>query len=595
MKTTNFGVEHGADIIRGRTSGVAAGPNIDFMPWKLPVVAASTANGTLATAFEAGDTLDGITLAEDDRILLRSQTAGAENGIYVVQASGTPLRSDDMDASDEFPGAAVYVVGGTVNIGRTYICTNISPPTVDTDPITFALQAFGGIASIGDAEGAIAIRYTFSTTTTDSDPGLGLLRLSNATQYSAVTVRCDLQDAGAADVTNLLDLIGLQTGTTLGYLRLQKSDDPTKWLLATVSAIATPGGGGYRNVTIANIAKSANSPFANGDAVTLVFVPSTVGLATISGSISPSVLIIPGATSPAQTAEGSAVWDTDDDVLTVGDGASRSTFGKLGSTNAAAVGTAAAGSSKEGSRVDHVHPTGAGTPTTSAVADAAATGSGPAAAMTNHVHGREAFGTPVAIGAANAAGSATTVSHSDHVHSGLGGGSGSALFGNAIVIAPLGLVPSGTQINAVASRADLLPIFIPSVMLLRAFVVRVTTGAAGTTNQWGLFRYDSDPTSATKVAGGTGALSTAGWQSLDAAGGPITIAPGFYVLIFLKSAATPPTLAYSDGITNIGHTINLTKASYTWSNTPDLTGWSSTSIGTLSCYLLGDYDGSHQY
>jgi len=45
-----------------------------------------------------------------------------------------------------------------------------------------------------------------------------------------------------------------------------------------------------------------------------------------SGSVSPSTLVIPGASSPAQTAEGSAVWDTDDDKLTVGTGAARKTM-----------------------------------------------------------------------------------------------------------------------------------------------------------------------------------------------------------------------------------------------------------------------------
>ncbi len=109
-------------------------------------------------------------------------------------------------------------------------------------------------------------------------------------------------------------------------------------------------------------------------------------MADASGAVTPTSLILPAATSPAQTAEGSVVWDSDDDVLTIGDGAARSTFGKLGSTTGSAVGTAAAGTSKEASRVDHVHPTGAGTPTTQAFGDAAATGSGPAAAMTDHKH-----------------------------------------------------------------------------------------------------------------------------------------------------------------------------------------------------------------
>lgn len=55
-------------------------------------------------------------------------------------------------------------------------------------------------------------------------------------------------------------------------------------------------------------------------------------------------------------------------------------------TTPAAIGTAAAGAATTATRRDHVHPTGAGTPSTQAFGDAAATGSGPAAAMTDHKH-----------------------------------------------------------------------------------------------------------------------------------------------------------------------------------------------------------------
>lgn len=50
------------------------------------------------------------------------------------------------------------------------------------------------------------------------------------------------------------------------------------------------------------------------------------GVLTVGG-FSPATLIIPGATSPSQTAEGSAVWDTDNDVLTIGTGAGRKVLG----------------------------------------------------------------------------------------------------------------------------------------------------------------------------------------------------------------------------------------------------------------------------
>jgi len=43
-------------------------------------------------------------------------------------------------------------------------------------------------------------------------------------------------------------------------------------------------------------------------------------------ALAPASLILPASASPSQTAEGSAVWDSDDDELTIGDGASRATF-----------------------------------------------------------------------------------------------------------------------------------------------------------------------------------------------------------------------------------------------------------------------------
>jgi hypothetical protein len=89
-----------------------------------------------------------------------------------------------------------------------------------------------------------------------------------------------------------------------------------------------------------------------------------------------------------------------------------------------AVGTAAAGTSATKSNDDHVHPSGAGTPSTSAIGDAAATGTGPAAAMTNHVHGREALSTatPIVESGAGAVGTGVKSSREDHVHPAAGGG-----------------------------------------------------------------------------------------------------------------------------------------------------------------------------
>lgn len=84
------------------------------------------------------------------------------------------------------------------------------------------------------------------------------------------------------------------------------------------------------------------------------------------------------------------------------------------STAPAAVGTAAVGVGTTDARADHVHATGAGTPSTQAIGDSAVTGTGPAAAMTDHKHAMPAFATnTVALGTAAAAGSAATLIRSD--------------------------------------------------------------------------------------------------------------------------------------------------------------------------------------
>lgn len=52
-------------------------------------------------------------------------------------------------------------------------------------------------------------------------------------------------------------------------------------------------------------------------------------------TLTPATLNIPSAAAPAQTAEGQAVWDSDDDKLTIGDGAARKTLLDTGHEGAA--------------------------------------------------------------------------------------------------------------------------------------------------------------------------------------------------------------------------------------------------------------------
>jgi len=117
---------------------------------------ATTANITIATALNAGDAIDGITLVAGDLVLVKDQTAPAENGVYV--AGTTPARATAFDTYDEHAGVLVYVQAGSTLAGAYYRNIDAAGGTLGTTAINFlksvgarldlsALAPFTGIAS----------------------------------------------------------------------------------------------------------------------------------------------------------------------------------------------------------------------------------------------------------------------------------------------------------------------------------------------------------------------------------------------------------------------------------------------------------------
>ncbi len=104
---------------------------------KAAVRVATVVPGTLATDFENGDTVDGVVLATNDRILIKDQVSALENGIYTVNASGAPTRATDYDTSGEV-GAGTFttvLMGTQANTQWVQITVN---PTLNTDPLVFS-------------------------------------------------------------------------------------------------------------------------------------------------------------------------------------------------------------------------------------------------------------------------------------------------------------------------------------------------------------------------------------------------------------------------------------------------------------------------
>ena len=109
--------------------------------------AATTGNVTLSSDLQNGDSLDGITLATGDRVLVKDQSTGSQNGIYKVVASGTASRDTDFDAIGELAGQLVIIQEGSVNAEKMFLCTTDSDASLGSDTITFTVVQ---PANVGD-------------------------------------------------------------------------------------------------------------------------------------------------------------------------------------------------------------------------------------------------------------------------------------------------------------------------------------------------------------------------------------------------------------------------------------------------------------
>ena len=142
---------------------IAGAMNALRLPAK-PVRAAATERISPLSAIVNGYALDGVTLATGDRVFLGYQylaevDTGADNGIYVVQASAAPIRATDWDDADDGAGGAVVsVIEGTANAGALFVCTT-SAPTPGTTPTTWStispaavLQAYADASATAAAQ-----------------------------------------------------------------------------------------------------------------------------------------------------------------------------------------------------------------------------------------------------------------------------------------------------------------------------------------------------------------------------------------------------------------------------------------------------------
>lgn len=106
---------------------------VEGLAWKDSVRVASTATINLAAP---GTTIDGVTMAANDRFLAKDQTTGSQNGIYIYNGSAVAAtRAPDMDTAAEVEQAVTTVEEGT-SAGATFRQTAVNV-TLNTTTLTW--------------------------------------------------------------------------------------------------------------------------------------------------------------------------------------------------------------------------------------------------------------------------------------------------------------------------------------------------------------------------------------------------------------------------------------------------------------------------
>jgi phage-related tail fiber protein len=167
------------------------------------VRAATTAN----IALSGEQTVDGVGVVAGDRVLVKNQTTGSENGIYVV-ASGSWGRASDADTSDKVTsGMFTFVESGSTNGDTGWVLATDGSIAVGTTSLTFSKFTSQGEILAGDGM-------------TKSGNTLNAIGTADRVSVSADAIDIASTYAGQSSITTLGTVTtGVWSATTIGVAK----------------------------------------------------------------------------------------------------------------------------------------------------------------------------------------------------------------------------------------------------------------------------------------------------------------------------------------------------------------------------------------
>ena len=185
------------------------------------VKVATTANITLSGT----QTIDGVAVSADERVLVKDQSTASQNGLYLCKASAW-ARTSDLAAGANAAGMFTFVEQGTVNADNGFSCTsNSGSAVVGTNNLTFA--QFSGAGSVAAGDG---LDKTGNTLSLDLKANGGLVIESTEVAVdlaaSSITGTLAVGDGGtgATSASAARTALGLVIGTNVQAFDAQLTD-----------------------------------------------------------------------------------------------------------------------------------------------------------------------------------------------------------------------------------------------------------------------------------------------------------------------------------------------------------------------------------